>query len=44
MTTLGERAAAALKQRWATLRHITLSTTRIGDITKAALALTTAWG
>lgn len=37
---LGERAAALLTQRWRTLQHITVSPNKIGDITKAALALT----
>lgn len=40
---LGERAAAELKQRWRTLQHITLSPSRIGDITRAALALNGIW-
>jgi hypothetical protein len=40
---LGERAAAQLKHRWRTLQHITLSPSRIGAITKAALVLTHAW-
>ncbi|MZE54940.1 IS5/IS1182 family transposase, partial [Streptomyces sp. SID5770] len=34
---LGERAAAELKERWRTLKRITLSPNRIGAITKAAL-------
>jgi DDE superfamily endonuclease len=37
---LGERGFALLTGRWRTLRHITASPSRIGDITKAALALT----
>ncbi|MEK8146092.1 transposase family protein [Streptomyces sp. M10(2022)] len=39
----GERAMARLKGRWRTLRHITLSHSRIGAITQAALALGVAW-
>ncbi|MFE4336442.1 transposase family protein [Streptomyces sp. NPDC056831] len=31
---LGERTAAELKQRWRTLQHVTLSPSRIGDITR----------
>ncbi|RKN08206.1 hypothetical protein D7319_16950 [Streptomyces radicis] len=41
--SLGERAAAELKQRWRTLQHVTISPTRIGAITQAALALNNAW-
>jgi DDE superfamily endonuclease len=40
---LGERAAAELKERWRALKHITVSPSRIGKITKAALALNLAW-
>ncbi len=40
---LGERAAAELKQRWRTLQHVTLSPSRIGDITRAALVLNGIW-
>lgn len=40
---LGERAAAELKQRWRTLQHVTLSPSRIGDITRAALVLNRIW-
>ena len=40
---LGERAAAELKERWRTLKRITLSPNRIGAITKAALVLNNAW-
>jgi DDE superfamily endonuclease len=40
---LGERAAAELEQRWRTLRHITLSPSRIGDIARAALVLNGIW-
>lgn len=40
---LGERAAAALKQRWRTLQRITLSPNRIGDIARAALVLNGIW-
>lgn len=36
---LGERTAAELKQRWRTLKHVTLSPSHIGDITRAALVL-----
>ncbi len=39
---LGERAAAELKQRWHALQHITLSPSRTGTITKAALTLNNA--
>lgn len=38
---IGERANALLTQRWAALRHITLSPSRIGAIIAAALVLTT---
>ncbi|WUM95923.1 transposase family protein [Streptomyces sp. NBC_00322] len=41
--TLGERTAAELKQRWRTLHHVTLSPSRIGDITRAALVLNRHW-
>jgi hypothetical protein len=37
---LGERGFALLTQRWRTLQRITASPSRIGDIAKAALALT----
>ncbi|MGW8948445.1 transposase family protein [Streptomyces sp. NPDC055709] len=40
---LGERAAAELKERWRTLKHVTLSPSRIGAIAKAALVLNNAW-
>ena len=40
---LGERTAAELKQRWRTLQHVTLSPSRIGDITRAALVLNRHW-
>src|SRR5512135_2452918 len=40
---LGERAAAELKERWRTLKHVTLSPNRIGAIAKAALVLNNAW-
>ena len=40
---LGERAAAGLKERWRTLKHVTLSPGRISAITKAALVLNNAW-
>ncbi|MCG3039683.1 transposase family protein [Streptomyces sp. S1A] len=39
--TLGERTAAELKQRRRTLRHTTLSPSRIGDVARAALVLNT---
>jgi hypothetical protein len=37
---LGERGFALLTGRWRTLRHITASPGKIGDITRAALVLT----
>lgn len=37
----GERAHALLHTRWTALRHITLCPQRIGDITAAALVVTT---
>jgi len=37
---LGERGFALLTGRWRTLRHITASPSKIGDITRAALVLT----
>jgi hypothetical protein len=37
---LGERGFALLTGRWRSLRHITASPSRIGDIVKAALVLT----
>jgi hypothetical protein len=40
---LGERTAAALKQRWRTLQYATLSPGRIGDIARAALVLNGIW-
>ncbi|WP_250214101.1 hypothetical protein [Acrocarpospora catenulata] len=40
MRCLGERGFALLTQRWRTLQHITASPSSIGDIAKAALALT----
>jgi hypothetical protein len=43
LRALGERAAAELKQRWRALKHITLSPTRIGSITRAALVLNNTW-
>ncbi|XCM33362.1 transposase family protein [Streptomyces parvus] len=39
----GERAAAALKERWRTFKHITVSPCRIGDMTRAALVLNGHW-
>lgn len=41
--SLGERAAAELKQRWRALHHVTISPTRIGPIAKAALVLNNSW-
>jgi hypothetical protein len=40
---LGERAAAELKERWRTLKRVTLSPHRIGDIARAALVLNGIW-
>ncbi|MFB6678284.1 transposase family protein [Streptomyces sp. NPDC056390] len=40
---LGERAAAELKERWRTLKRISLSPTRIGDIARAAPVLNNHW-
>ncbi|OQD56851.1 transposase [Streptomyces phaeoluteigriseus] len=40
---LGERAAAELKERWRTLKRVTLSPRRISAIAKAALVLNNAW-
>ncbi len=40
LRALGERAASLLKSRWRALLRVTLSPSRIGDITKAALVLT----
>ncbi|WP_162600150.1 transposase family protein [Streptomyces sp. CS131] len=39
----GERAAAELRERWRTFKHITVSPCRIGDITRAALVLNGHW-
>ncbi|MFD8263268.1 transposase family protein, partial [Streptomyces griseoluteus] len=39
----GERAAAELKERWRTLKHVSLSPGRIGDIARAALVLNQHW-
>jgi len=39
LRALGERAAAELKERWRALKHVTLSPSRIGNITRAALVL-----
>jgi hypothetical protein len=36
----GERGFALLTQRWAILRHVTASPSRITEITRAALVLT----
>ena len=43
LRALGERAAAELKERWRTLKHISLSPSRIGDIARAALVLNGIW-
>jgi hypothetical protein len=43
LRALGERAAAELKERWRTLKHVSLSPSRIGDITRAALVLNGIW-
>ncbi|WP_405648511.1 transposase family protein [Streptomyces uncialis] len=43
LRALGERTAAELKERWRTLKHVTLSPGRIGDTTRAALALNHQW-
>ncbi|MFJ7063001.1 transposase family protein [Streptomyces microflavus] len=43
LRALGERTAAELKERWRTLKRITLSPSRIGDITRAALTLNHHW-
>ncbi|WP_160050793.1 transposase family protein [Nocardiopsis sp. FR4] len=40
---LGERTAAELKERWRTLKRVTLSPNRIGDIARAALVLNGQW-
>lgn len=40
---LGERTAAELKERWRTLKHITISPSRIGPVAKAALVLNLIW-
>ncbi|GAB2809628.1 hypothetical protein GCM10027073_47670 [Streptomyces chlorus] len=40
---LGERTAAELEQRRHALQHVTLSPSRIGDITRAALVLDRHW-
>jgi hypothetical protein len=37
---IGERGFAVLTGRWRTLRHITASPSKTGDIVKAALVLT----
>lgn len=39
----GERTAAELKERWRTLKDVTLSPSRIGDKARAALVLTGHW-
>jgi hypothetical protein len=43
LRALGERAAAELKERWRTLKHVTLGPSRIGDIARAALVLNGIW-
>lgn len=43
LRALGERTAAELKERWRTLKRITLSPSRIGDIARAALVLNGHW-
>ncbi|MET8328507.1 transposase family protein [Streptomyces sp. NPDC005181] len=43
LRALGERTAAELKERWRTLKRVTLSPCRIGDITRAALTLNHQW-
>ncbi len=40
MCAIGERSNALLGQRWAALRHVSLSPSRIGDIVAAALVPT----
>ncbi|TMR92998.1 transposase family protein [Nonomuraea basaltis] len=37
---LGERGFALLEQRWRTLQHVHLSSSRVGELAKAALVLT----
>jgi hypothetical protein len=36
----GERGFGLLTQRWRTLQHVTMSSGKIGQITRAALVLT----
>ncbi|MET9462145.1 transposase family protein [Streptomyces canus] len=43
LRALGERTAAELKERWRTLKHVTVSPSRIGDIARAALVLNSHW-
>lgn len=43
LPALGERTAAELKERWRTLKRVTLSPSRIGDMARAALALNRHW-
>ena len=43
LRALGERTAAELKERWRTLKRVTLSPSRIGDTARAALALDCHW-
>lgn len=40
---LGERTAAELRERWRASKRISLSSTRIGDIARAALVLNNHW-
>ncbi|MGW1810274.1 hypothetical protein [Streptomyces sp. NPDC002078] len=39
----GERTAAELKERWRTLKHVTLGPSRIGDMARAALVRNGHW-
>jgi hypothetical protein len=43
LRALGERTAAELKERWRTLKYVTISPSRIGDIARAALVLNGQW-
>lgn len=43
LRALGERTAAELKERWRTLKRVTLSPSRIGHLARAALALNCHW-
>ncbi|MDF4254329.1 hypothetical protein [Streptomyces sp. WMMB303] len=42
-TAIQHRTAAELKERWRTLKHVTLSPSRIGDIARTALVLNGHW-